>query len=225
MPIIFDQDDHPASIPRPGSYPLVVDPVVSNMCLSKVLMDGGSNLNFLYIDTLEAMGIPRACLQASLFPFYGILPGMKEYLVGNIDFPVTFSSKANFRTETLTFEVVDWKGVYHAILGRPACAKFMAVPNYTYLKLKLPGPNRVVTVSGSFEQAYVSSREYYDLATTAANSIEVGQLRAATAECRPDPGRPSQAPAFVSTNETKMVVVDDADPTKTVRISSQLPAK
>ena len=56
-PIIFDQDDHPASIPRLGSYPLVVDPVVSNMRLSKVLMDG-SSLNILYIDTLEAMGIP-----------------------------------------------------------------------------------------------------------------------------------------------------------------------
>ena len=57
-PIIFDKDDHPVSIPWPGSYPLVVDPVVSNMRLSKVLMDGGSSLNILYIDTLEAMGIP-----------------------------------------------------------------------------------------------------------------------------------------------------------------------
>ena len=101
----------------------------------------------------------------------------------------------------------------------------MAVPNYTYLKLKLPGPNGVITVSGSFEQAYVSSREYYDLTTTMANSAELGQLRAATAECRPDPGRPSQAPAFVSTDETKPVSVDDADPTKTVWIGSQVLAK
>ena len=102
---------------------------------------------------------------------------------------------------------------------------FMAVPNYTYLKLKLPGPNGVIMVSGSFEQAYISSREYYDLTTTAANSAELGQLRATTPECRPDLGKPSQAPAFVSTDETKTVVVDDADPTKTVRIGSQLPAK
>ena len=115
--------------------------------------------------------------------------------------------------------------MYHSILGRPAYAKFMAVPNYTYLKLKLPGPNGVITVSGSFEQAYMSSRENYDLATTTANLAELGQLRATTAECCPDPGRPSQAPAFVSTDETKSVAVDDADPTKTVRIGSQLPAK
>ena len=80
------------------------------MRLSKVLMDGGSSLNILYMDTLEVMGIPRACLRECLFPFYGILPGMKAYPVGNIDLPITFGSKANFRTVTLTFEVVDWKG-------------------------------------------------------------------------------------------------------------------
>jgi hypothetical protein len=30
----------------------------------------------------------------------------------------------------------------------------MTVPNYTYLKLKMPGPNGVIIVEGSFEQAY-----------------------------------------------------------------------
>ena len=71
----------------------------------------------------------------------------------------------------------------------------------------------------------MSSREYYDLATTTANSAELVQLRATTAECRPDPGKPSQAPAFVSTDETKPVSVDDADPTKTVQVGSQLSTK
>ena len=85
-------------------------------------MDGGSSLNILYIVTLDAMGILRACLQAYLFPFYGILPGMKAYRLGNLDLPVTFDSRTNYRTETLSFEVVDWKGTYNAILGRPAYA-------------------------------------------------------------------------------------------------------
>jgi hypothetical protein len=43
---------------------------------------------------------------------------------------------ANFRTETLTFEVVGFHGTYHAILGQPCYAKFMAIPNYAYLKGK-----------------------------------------------------------------------------------------
>ncbi|XP_039805137.1 uncharacterized protein LOC120669455 [Panicum virgatum] len=101
----------------------------------------------------------------------------------------------------------------------------MATPNYAYLKLNLPGLNKVITVSGSFEQAYISSREYFDLSTTAANSTELGQLRATTPECCPDPGKPSQALAVVSTDETKSVVVDDADPTKTVRVGAQLSTK
>jgi hypothetical protein len=41
-------------------------------------------------------------------------------------------------------------GTYHAVLGRPCYTKFMAVPNYTYLKLKMLGPHRVITISSSF---------------------------------------------------------------------------
>jgi hypothetical protein len=51
---------------------------------------------------------------------------------------------------------VDFERSYHAILGRSCYAKFMAIPNYTYLKPKMPGPNGIITVSGSSEQAYVS---------------------------------------------------------------------
>ena len=67
-----------------------------------------------------------------------------------IDLPVTFGDPSNYRTETLTFEVVGFPGTYHTILGRPCYAKFMAIPNYTYLKLKMLGPGRVITVGTSF---------------------------------------------------------------------------
>ena len=68
--------------------------------------------------------------------------------------PVCFGTLANFRKEVLTFEVVGFRGAYHAILGRPCYAKFMAVPNYTYLKMKMPGPKGVITVGPLFEHAY-----------------------------------------------------------------------
>jgi hypothetical protein len=32
------------------------------------------------------------------------------------------------------------------VLGRSCYAKFMVVPNYTYLKLKMSGPNEIITV-------------------------------------------------------------------------------
>jgi hypothetical protein len=47
--------------------------------------------------------------------------------------------------------VVDLNIPYHALLGRPALAKFMAVPHYTYLKMKLPGPRGVITIAGCYK--------------------------------------------------------------------------
>jgi hypothetical protein len=43
---------------------------------------------------------------------------------------------------------------YHAVLGRPCYTKFMVLPNYTYLKLKMPGPNGVITVGPTYRHAY-----------------------------------------------------------------------
>jgi len=56
--------------------------------------------------------------------------------------------------EILTFEVVGFHGTYNAIIGRPGYAQFMAVPNYTYLKLKMSGPKGVITIGSSYEHAY-----------------------------------------------------------------------
>ena len=65
----------------------------------------------------------------------------------------------NFRTETLDFEIIDLPNAYHAMLGRPCYTKFMVVPSYAYLKLKLPGPQGVITVSGDLHQAHSSEEE------------------------------------------------------------------
>jgi hypothetical protein len=54
--------------------------------------------------------------------------------------------------------VVDISSPYHALLGHPALAKFMAVPHYTYLKMKLPGPRGVITVSGCFRKSLACAR-------------------------------------------------------------------
>ena len=84
-----------------------------------------------------------------------------------------FGNRANFRSEVLTFEVVDFVGSYHAILGRPCYAKFMAIPNYTYLKLKMLGPNGVITVSSAFSHAFTCDREHFELTTAVINLSEL----------------------------------------------------
>jgi hypothetical protein len=152
--ITFSREDHPNCIPNPGQYPLVVDPVIGNARFSKVLMDGGSSLNFLYVHTLRLLGIGLDQLRPSMTPFHGVAPGKCVQPLGQIDLPVWFGTPDNFRKETLTFEVVGFRGAYHAILRRPCYAKFMAVPNYTYLKMKMSGPKGVITVGSSIEHTF-----------------------------------------------------------------------
>jgi hypothetical protein len=153
-PITFDQADHPDYVPSPGKYPLVVDPIIGNVRLTKVLMDGGSSLNIIYVETLGLLRIDLSSVRTGAAPFHGIIPGKRVQPIGQLDLPVCFGTPSNFRRETLTFEVVGFRGTYHAVLGRPCYAKFMAVPNYTYLKLKMPGPNGVITVGPTYRHAY-----------------------------------------------------------------------
>jgi hypothetical protein len=107
-PITFDQDDHPDRVPSPGKYPLVVDPVIGNVRLTKVLMDGGSSLNIIYADTLGLLQIDLSSIRAGAAPFHGISPGKHVQPLGQLDLPVCFGTPSNFRKETLTFEVVGF---------------------------------------------------------------------------------------------------------------------
>ena len=104
----------------------MVDPVVGGTRVTKVLMDGGSGLNILYVETLKGMGILMSRLSESNMSFHGVIPGKKAESLGQITLYVVFADEKNFRKEKLTFEVVDFQSAYHAILGRPAYASFMA---------------------------------------------------------------------------------------------------
>jgi hypothetical protein len=169
-PIAFDQGDHPDCMPSPGRYPLVVNPVISNARLTKVLMDGGSSLNIIYAETLGLLEIDLSMIRAGVAPFHGIVPGKRVHPLGQLDLPVCFGAPSNFRRETLTFEVVGFRGTYHAVLGRPCYAKFMAVPNYTYLKLKMPGPNGVITIGSTYRHVYECDVECVEYAEALAES-------------------------------------------------------
>jgi hypothetical protein len=86
-------------------------------------------------------------LTKSTSPFYGIVPGNMAIPLGSVVLPVTFwETRENYRTKYIKIEVEDFVTSYHAILGRPAIAKFMAVPHYTYLVLKMPSPSGVLSL-------------------------------------------------------------------------------
>jgi hypothetical protein len=70
-PVTFDR------VPSPGKYPLIVDPVIGNVRLTKVLMDGGSSLNIIYAETFGLLQIDLSTIRARAAPFHGIIPGKR----------------------------------------------------------------------------------------------------------------------------------------------------
>jgi hypothetical protein len=223
-PITFDRDDHPDFVPSPGRYPLVVDPIIGNVRLSKVLMDRGSSLNIIYTETLELLGVDRSEVQAGAAPFHVIAPGKRILPLGRIDLPVCFGTPSNFRKETLTFEVVGFRGTYHAVLGRSCYAKFMAVPNYTYLKLKMSGPNGIITIGSTYRRAYECDMECMEYVEALAKSgALIADLERLSKEA---PNAKRHASNFEPVEAVKSVSLNPSnDASKKVRIGSELDPK
>ena len=94
----------------------MVSPIMGTTRLTKVLMDGGSGLK-LYASTLNKIGSPRSNLRTNKALFYGIMLGKQVIRLRAIWHNVTFGQLDNSRKEPLTFEVVDFPGVYHTLLG------------------------------------------------------------------------------------------------------------
>jgi hypothetical protein len=223
-PITFDQGDHPDRVPSPGKYPLVVDPVIGNMRLTKVLMDGDSSLNIIYAETLRLLQINLSSIRAGAAPFHGIIPDKRVQPLGQLDLPVCFGTPSNFRKETLMFEVVGFRGTYHTVLGRPCYAKFMVVPNYTYLKLKMSGPNGVITVGSTYRHAYECDVECVEYAEALAEfEALIADLESLSKEA-PDAKR--HAGNFEPAETVKSIPLDpNNDASKQIRIDSELDPK
>ena len=65
----------------------------------------------------------------------------------------------------------------------------MAVPNYTYLKLKMSGPCGVITIGTSFQRVYECEVECCDHVAAIVTSGELAAIRKEVAEEAPDPKR------------------------------------
>ena len=102
-------------------------------------MDGGSSINIMYFDTFRRLKLLESMIEQTTCTFHGIVPGRKAFPIGKVTLPVTFDTLANYRTERITFELVNFRSPYHCVLGRQAFAKFMAASHYAYNMLKIQG--------------------------------------------------------------------------------------
>jgi hypothetical protein len=99
------------------------------------------------------------------------------------------------------------------VLGRPCYAKFMVVPNYTDLKLKMSGPNGVITIESTYRHAYECDMECVEYAEALIADLE--SLSKEVPEAKRHAGN------FEPAEAVKSIPLDPSnDASKQVRIGS-----
>jgi hypothetical protein len=100
----------------------------------------------------------------------------------------------------------------------------MVVPNYTYLKLKMSGPNRVITIGSTYRHVYERDVECVEYA----EALTKSEALIANLEClsKEVPDAKSHASNFEPAEAVKSVPLDPSnDACKQVRIGSELDTK
>jgi hypothetical protein len=188
-------------------------------------VDGGSSINVTFPRTLQALGVTIDDLTESNTPFFGIVPTEGEYPVGHIYMSVTFGTPENYRTEFLRFEVACFDCGYNAIIVRPRLAKFMDIPHFPYMILKMSGPKGIITVRADFEGATECFCGAIQTALTAGPSVALpAQVDGKPVE-EDFTIPPNKAPVVTSMRsieETKRINLGFSDERKTTVISSSL---
>ena len=159
--------------------------------------------------------------------FHCVIPGKKAQSLGQIALDVVFGDSKNYRREKLTFEVVDFQSAYHAILGRPAYARFMARPCYVYLKLKMPGPKGVITVTGDRRKAEECFQKGSKIADSQVTAVEFEEYKQnADSSDLLQAKKPSTDSSFQLSGETKPIHIHPTDPNAApIHISTSLDSK
>jgi hypothetical protein len=146
----------------------------------------------------------------------------------HITLKVAFSDENNYRKEPITFEVVPFKSTYHVIFGRPAFHSFHARPCYIYNQLKMPGPEGIITVYGSFRKA----KECEDGEAAFVEAVFFGEefkeIHAATDPAEMPASKQevsASPPTFKPTVDTKKVELVAGDAAKTTSIGTSLSPK
>jgi hypothetical protein len=171
-------------------------------------------------------------LTKSTSPFYGIVPGNAAIPLGSVVLPVTFGeTRKNYRTEYIKFEVADFETSYHAMLSRPAIARFMAVPHHTYLVLKMQSPAGVLSLQADLKISFDCDTKSVELAATnqvpnAMMEIYVASKKLAPSELDiPEKSDKANKPQPYEEVQVKAIDLGTGDSSKTTMIGEGLDLK
>jgi hypothetical protein len=105
-------------------------------------------------------------------------------------------------------------------------AKFMAVPHYTYMMMKMSGPRGVISLQSDIKQAVTCDKESCEMAQTCEITLAREEIRLAASI-----STEGEVPATKMTKcgegdaKTKKIPLDPSNPTKTAVIGTELDCK
>ena len=193
---------------HPHDDPLVIQTVVANKTIHRVLIDNGSSADIIFASAFDKMGIGREKLE----PVSTHLPGFsgeKVLPVGSIQLVLTLGDPPCQATTTARFLVVDAPAAYNMLLGRPSLNAIKAIPSAYHLMIKFPTISGVGMVRGDQQVA----RECYSasMKQKAVDNICLDELEMSDEVLtRPEPSE-----------ELEPIQLDD-DPEHLAYIGSQL---
>ncbi|XP_073360537.1 uncharacterized protein [Aegilops tauschii subsp. strangulata] len=165
---------------------------------------------------MTKLGLEAKDLEPTRTIFHGIVPGLSCSPIGRIRIDVLFGD-SNY-CEPVWFEVVDLSSAYHALLGRPALAKFMA---------------GFITITDDYHKSLECARDGAKLAESLVIAEERRQLDRIVAlanetSAMPIPAEePANEASFKPSMETKKVKLNPEDPScsKYVVVGTRLDSK
>ncbi|VFQ84434.1 unnamed protein product [Cuscuta campestris] len=137
-PIVFTDRDLPPT-GEDHNDPLVITMDINGVDVARVLVDTGSSVNILYLETFQKLRLCRTQLEPLETPLSGFTGDTVE-VEGSIVLPVELGSGEKTVWKKMRFIVVDIKCVHNAILGRPGINKVGAVIFMPHLCMKFDTP-------------------------------------------------------------------------------------
>ena len=127
--------------------------------------------------------------------------------------------------------MVDLESPYHALLGRPTLAKFLAVPHYAYLKMKMPSTKGIQNIVRDYRKSFVCAADSSRLAKSLVIAAEKRFLDRVVAmagkqpKMSPNPKESEAEGSFKPAKETKKIPLDPEHPERHTIIGANLDSK
>ena len=94
---------------------MLYSPIISNVVVTRTLIDGGAGHNVLPVGTFNNLQVPYNQLQPTK-PFSGVTDDSTAS-IGQVRLPVTFGARDNSRPERIDYDLAHIRLPYYAILG------------------------------------------------------------------------------------------------------------